>query len=61
MATGNMELCEMAESGGLSWEAQEVFQKIKSFDCCIVSRVYLNPNSGHFGPQPAKAVALFSF
>jgi hypothetical protein len=26
-----MELCEMAESGGLSWEAQEVFQKIKSF------------------------------
>jgi hypothetical protein len=30
-ATGNMELCEMAESGGLSWEAQEVFQKIKSF------------------------------
>ena len=30
-ALGNMELCEMAESGGLSWEAQEVFQKIKSF------------------------------
>ena len=30
-ACGNMELCEMAESGGLSWEAQEVFQKIKSF------------------------------
>ena len=27
-ATGNMELREMAESGGLSWEAQEVFQKI---------------------------------
>jgi hypothetical protein len=26
-----MELCEMAESDGLSWEAQEVFQKIKSF------------------------------
>ena len=22
----------MAESGGLSWEAKEVFQKIKSFD-----------------------------
>ena len=30
-ATENMELREMAESGGLSWEAQEVFQKIKSF------------------------------
>jgi hypothetical protein len=25
-----MELCEMAESGGLSWEAQEVFQKKSS-------------------------------
>ena len=30
-ANGDMESCEMAESGGLSWEAQEVFQKIKSF------------------------------
>ena len=26
-----MQLCIMPESGGLSWEAQEVFQKIKSF------------------------------
>jgi hypothetical protein len=26
-----MELCKMADSGALSWEAQEVFQKIKSF------------------------------
>ena len=27
-----MDLCKLAENGGLSWEAQEVvFQKIKSF------------------------------
>jgi hypothetical protein len=30
-AAGNLELCEMAENARLSWEAQEVFQKIKSF------------------------------
>ena len=28
----NMGVCKMTDSGGLSWEAQEVLQKIKSFN-----------------------------
>jgi hypothetical protein len=30
--TGTIIACKMTDSGGLSWEAQEVFQKIKSFN-----------------------------